>query len=310
MPGLTRDVIGALTTVESAALGDVLSSVGMTYDAATASPNIEQIADLVFGHWITTSESRMNDLVLRLKSLILERLLAVEDPILDHHCRFFEALKKRTFGLPSCVWIFTTNYDLLFETAAARCGVALENGYSGTTHRFFNPSQLRSCSGTVSGQKFSQAAHLTVKLIKLHGSISWFESGGRFYEQHPSSLKSDIRRVMILPHRKKVMDTLVPPYDTLFTHATKILGADCKYLSSCGFSFADDHISEHILLPAMQSLRCKLFALSAEEPVGIAPFKGMPNFGGGFDTHLHLHGNRVEGTTTMWKFSNFVQLFE
>ena len=310
MPQLTREVMAELKPDERAVLEEVLKLVVETYDDAQAMPNIEQLSDLVIAHWTNSGDPRFSVLETRLRELILNSLLAVTNPNIDNHCRFFEALKKHSFGLPCSVWIFTTNYDLLFETAAARVGVQIENGFCGTTERYFQPAQFKSTSGIVSGGRFSPNNNLTVKLIKLHGSISWIDESAVFYERHPSAIVAGSRRVMVLPRRKKVMDTMTPPYDTLFSQASKVLGHECKYLVSCGYSYADEHINQQLLLPVMQSNRCKLFALSQEEPVGLAAFKALPSFSAGFSSHLHIEGKTVNTTTDTWQFSKFVSLFE
>lgn len=310
MPQLTRQVITALNSSERAVLDEVLKLAGDTYDDANAMPNIEQLSDLVIAHWTNSGDPRFSALESRLRELILDCLLAVKNPNIDNHCRFFEALKKRAFGLPSSVWIFTTNYDTLFETAASRVGVNLENGFCGSTERYFNPIQFKSISGAVAGGRFAPSNILTVKLVKLHGSISWTEESAMFYERHPSAILASSRRVMVLPRRKKVMDTLTPPYDTLFTQASKVLGGECKYLVSCGFSYADEHINQQLLLPVMQANRCRLFALSQEEPTGIATLKTLPNFQAGFENHHIINGKTVTATTDAWQFSKFVTLFE
>lgn len=310
MPQLTCEVIGALKPSERAVLDEVLKQAGETYEEATATPNIEQLADLVIAHWTNSGDPRFNTLETRLRELILECLLAVENPNLANHCKFFEALKRRAFGLPCSVWIFTTNYDLLFETAAARVGVTIENGFCGATERYFQPSQFRTISGAVANGRFSPNNNLTVKLIKLHGSISWTEENSSFLERHPLAIQGGARRVMVLPRRKKVMDTMTPPYDTLFNLASKVLGGECKYLVSCGFSYADEHINQQLLLPVMQANKCRLFALSQEEPAGLSAFKSLPNFRAGFGGHLHIDGKTVAAMTDAWQFSKFVTLFE
>jgi hypothetical protein len=310
MPQLTREVMSALNAGERPVLDEVLKFAGATYDDSNATPDIEQLSDLVIAHWTNSGDPRFSGLENRLRELILERILAVASPNLDNHCRFFEALKKRAFGLPCSVWIFTTNYDVLFETAAARVGVVVENGFSGTTERYFNPGQFKSVSGSVSGGRFTLGNALTVKLVKLHGSISCAEESSRFYERHPTALAPSARRVMVLPRRKKVMDTMTPPYDTLFSQANKALGGECKYLVSCGFGFADEHINQQLLLPVMQANRCRLFALSQEEPAGISAFKSLPNFSAGFDSHSYIRGNPDPTMTDIWEFSKFVSLFE
>jgi hypothetical protein len=47
MPGLTREVVSDLKSDERAVLDEVLSAAGLSYDDAKATPNIEQLADLV-----------------------------------------------------------------------------------------------------------------------------------------------------------------------------------------------------------------------------------------------------------------------
>jgi SIR2-like domain len=310
MPQLTREVMSAINSSERAVLDEVLTHAGETYKDASATPNIEQLSDLVIAHWTNSGDVRFSSLENRLRELILDRILSVTAPNIDNHCRFFESLKRRAFGLPCSVWIFTTNYDLLFETAAAKVGVMVENGFSGTVDRYFNPTQFKNVSGSVASGRFTPGNALTVKLVKLHGSISWTEEASKFYERHPAALSPGTRRVMVLPRRKKVMDTMTPPYDTLFSQANKALGSECKYIVSCGFSFADEHINQQLLLPVLQANRCRLFALSQEETVGFAAFKPLPNFSAGFESHCHSGGRTDPSSTDTWKFSKFVTLFE
>jgi len=211
MSGLTRKVVGALKPDERAVLDGVLKAVGLVYDDKDAKPNIEEIDDLVIAHAINSNDVRSTALENKLRELVVEEILAVKSPNLDNHVNFFRALSKRTFGRPCTVWIFTTNYDLLLEVAAAKAGVLVENGFSGSTERFFNPSQFRATSGEVAGNRFTPNNQLTVKLVKLHGSISWTTDGGQIFERHPDALTGIANRIMVLPRRKKVMETLAPP---------------------------------------------------------------------------------------------------
>src|SRR3546814_240160 len=132
--------------------------------------------------------------------------------------------------------------------------------------------------------RFSEHPVLTVRLVKIHGSVSWYSRGGWIFERHPESIPAGEKRVMVLPRRGKVMDTLQAPYDTLFRIMSQSLGADCKYLASCGFSFGDDHINANLIQPALGSGKIKLFALAAAETSGMSAFKTLPAFGAGFAT--------------------------
>ena len=309
MSGLTRRVVGALAPAERTVLDEVLNVVGAAFDEAAATPNIEELADLVIAHAINSKDARCTALEAKFRELVVQEILSVKTPKLDNHVQLLRALSKRTFGRPCTVWIFTTNYDLLFEVAAAKAGVLVENGFSGCTDRFFNPSQFRATSGEVAGNRFTPNNQLTVKLVKLHGSISWGSEAGQIFERHPDTLSEPANRIMVLPRRKKVMETLVPPHETMFAQMSRVLGSECKYLLSCGFSFADEHINQHLILPALQSARIRLFALTETEPSGVAEFKKLPSFCGGYSSATFMGGNVATPGTNLWKFSELVKLF-
>lgn len=309
MTTLTRQVITGLSTSEKIELTEVLDATGRTYDAVTATPNIEEISDLTIAHALNSGDTKYSVLEQRLRNLIVQTLLAVASPNLDNHVRFFLGLKRRTFGLASSVWIFTTNYDILLETAATMAGVRLENGFSGTTSSFFDTSRFGELHGSSDGQRFSPYSGLVVKLIKLHGSLSWHMDDNQLLEQHPASLATLTPRTMVLPRRRKVMDTLSPPFDQLFALASRTIGNDCKYLISCGFSYGDEHINQNILLPALRAGKCRLAALCDVEPPGLAEFKTLPTFTGAFSNNAWQGTVSTVETTNLWRFNEFAEAF-
>lgn len=310
MAGLTRQVISGLTSGERAVMDSILNKLGVVYDAATATPNIEELSDIVIGHAINSGSVVSSELESRFRELIVDSILSVNNPIVDNHRRFFKALQTLTFGRACTVWIVTTNYDLLFEAGAALAGVVLENGFSGTTERFYSPSLFGCVTGEVSDGRFAPNTTLTVKLVKLHGSISWLKDDNRLCERHPKAIDGASQRVMVLPRRKKVMDTLDEPFNMLFSQVRRILGVECKYLVSCGFSYGDDHINQQLLLPVVQSNRCRLFALCESETPGMAAFKRFPSFSAAYATHSWSNGAHCTDGTDLWQFGRFVTLFE
>lgn len=310
LPGLTRLVVGGLASAERATLDEALAAVGLTYDSTTGEPNIELIADKVMAHAVNSGEARFTTLEARLRDLVTEVILGVTNPTLDHHVRLLELLKARTYGRACCIYIFTTNYDVLFELAGAIAGVAVETGFVGSVERFFDPQRFATACGAMqTNARFSEHPVLTVRLIKLHGSVSWFARGGAIYERHPDAIAASDVRVMVLPRRGKVMDTLQYPYDALFRVMSQALGADCKYLVSCGFSFGDDHINANLVIPAVTGAKIRLFALAAAESAGMAQLKHVPAFSGGFGAAGVSHGVAHSTGTELWKFSKFVELF-
>jgi hypothetical protein len=311
MAQLTREVIQALHISDRAALDEVLQANAIVYDHGTGSPNVEVVADLVMAHALSTGASRFTQLESRLRDLVTDVILGVASPTLDNHVDFLMALRQRAFGRPSCIHIFTTNYDVLFELAGAEAGVVIETGFVGSVERFFDHQRFAMSCGVVQSQsRFSEHAALTVRLIKLHGSVSWITRGGNVFERHPASIAPADKRVMILPRRRKVMDTLQPPHDALFTVASRALGAECKYVAACGFSFSDDHINANLLGPAVSTGKIKLFALCEAETPGIGALRSLPAFSAAFSTGGLRSGVPHSEGTDCWKFSRFVELFK
>ena len=310
MAGLTRSVVAGLSSTERAILDEALHSSSCIYDDAKGDPNIEFIADLVLAHAINSGDARFSLLEGRIRDLVTEAILSVASPNLDHHVRFLELLKARTYGRVACIYIFTTNYDVLFELAGAEAGVVVESGFVGSVERYFDPVRFNTACGLMQpNQRFSEHAVLTVRLVKLHGSVSWYSRDGRIFERHPESISSSEKRIMVLPRRGKVMDTLQAPYDTLFRIMSQSLGAECKYMASCGFSFGDDHINLNLIQPAISSGKIRLFALAAAETDGMSAFKTAPAFGAGFDSSGITAGVAHSNGCDLWKFSKFVELF-
>lgn len=309
MQSLTKNVIGALDSTERDTLDQVLDAANIVYDDNKGTPNIEDLADVVIAHHTNTNQPIYRNLENRFRQLILEMLLSIEKPSLDNHVKFFEKLKARAYGQPCTVWIWTTNYDLLLETAASLAGVQLENGFTGTTERYFTPEIFQRVSGVQVGNRFTPNNQLVVKLIKLHGSISWFKDAGKIYERHPDALSPDAERVMVMPRRRKILDTLVCPYDSLFSISTRILGNQCKYLTSCGFSFADDHINQNLVFPVINGAKCYMSVLSDCEPTNLSSIMSLPNYTGGYQSLLRIKGQEATGTTDLWQFSKFIELF-
>jgi hypothetical protein len=311
MSGLTREVVGGLKGRERAALDEALAAASKAYEDATGTPNIEEISDLVIEHGINSGDARYPALETRIRALVTDVILGVTAPRLDNHIRFLKFLQRRAFGRPVCVYMFTTNYDVLFELAGAQSGVVVETGFVGSVERFFDHQRFAmACGALQSSSRFAEHPVLTVRLVKLHGSISWLARGGRVFERYPGSIGSAETRVMVLPRRRKIMDSLRPPHDQLFSVTSRALGSECKFLATCGFSFGDDHINQDLLLPAVTKGKVRLFALCEQETGGMATMRSLAAFSAGFNTG-GISGGSAHGTgTDCWKFSQFVDLFE
>src|SRR3546814_14660532 len=104
---------------------------------------------MVMAHAINSGDVRFAALEARRRELVTEVILGVSAPKLDHHIRFLELLKARTYGRAACIYIFTTNYDVLFELAGAVEGVVVESGFFGSVERFFDPLRFTTACGAL-----------------------------------------------------------------------------------------------------------------------------------------------------------------
>lgn len=307
--GLTKQVVGALNPTERDLLDKVLLAHSQCYDDALGTPNIEEISDMVIEHHTNSQLVQFENLKERIRELVRDVILSVEKPDLTNQVAFFEKIKTRAFNRATEVWVFTTNYDLLFELACAEVGLKVVNGFNGTTTRYFSEREFSLVSGTLAGRRFSPENALTVRLIKLHGSVSWFCKDGRVLEAAPSAISRAETRCMVLPRRTKVLETLARPYDRLFRISSTILGGKCKHLISSGFSFGDNHINETIVIPKVESGEIAFFNFCQDEPVPLAAVRSRPNVWHYCKDKVVNAGQETEASHATWKFSEFVKLF-
>ena len=305
MQDLTKTVVENLSSTNKGTLEEIINVKGLDYDATIGEPNIEILSDYVTEYLVTTQIDKYDKLEDEIRRSIVKTILNVKDPDLTHHIRFLDALKKRADGTSATVTILTTNYDILFELAAGEAEVRLETGFDGPLHRVFNPAVFDLRRGEINNSKFSERRELCINLLKLHGSVSWLKKQDRVTESGINLFNTDQTRAMVLPRRQKVLETLSPPFDRLFTRASRMLGSTCKYLASCGFSFSDQHINNQLVFPKLQEGKIRLTALCGEEPECLNDLKKFPAFCSGFPTGI----DTSEGTD-LWRFSEFVRFLE
>jgi len=303
MPDLTKAVVDNLATENRPTLDEMLHAKGLSYDSSIGEPNIEIISDLVMEFFVDTQAEKYQALEKNIRKLIVENMLSVKSPDLSHHVRFLEALKQRAHGTSAAVTILTTNYDVLFELAAGETGVRMVTGFEGPLKRVFDPRIFDLSRGEIVQRQFKRRPELTINLFKLHGSISWFKNNSRFIESGIDLYGLEPERIMILPRRRKVMDTLSGPFDQLFARASRGLGSKCKYLVSCGFSFGDSHINDQLLFPKLSEGKIRLVALCGFEPDCLEDLKAFRSFHAGLPNECIIDRREISEGTDLWKFS-------
>jgi len=310
MGDLTKMVVSNLGPALKTTLDDILAARELVYDPAAGTPNIEILSDLVTEYFVTTEDPKYGALESAIRKEIVDVIMSVRAPDLTNHIHFLQALKRRTHGTSSTVTILTTNYDILFELAAGEVGVRVETGFDGPLRRQFDPSVFELTRGTVEKTRFTQRNELHVNIIKLHGSVSWLKDKGHIFESGLDLGEATTERALVMPRRRKVLDTLSEPFDQLFTRASRTLGSKCQFVVACGFNFGDKHINDQLIFPKLDAGKIRLTALCGEEPECLDELKRFPPFHAGFPDNCFIDQKNTGTGTDLWKFSALAKLLE
>lgn len=170
--------------------------------------------------------------------------------------------------------IFTTNNDLLSETALGYLNINYNNGFSSGLSRTFNPARFsytfsRKIDSNM--EKYEPLENM-VYLYKLHGSISWIESNDNSFfnikeiDVKPLTGPSD-DTVLIYPTPLKQNKSLGSPYADLIREFQGKLLLQHSVLFVIGYSFSDEHINNAIYsaLASNSSLSIVIFGDYPEE---------------------------------------------
>lgn len=157
---------------------------------------------------------------------------------------------------PHSVELFTTNYDLLFETALETAKVPYFDGFSGGHAPFFDPV-------TVAGDDLPAR---WVRLWKMHGSLGWKVADGRVVRTGSYDCTE-----LIYPDHLKYDLTQKQPYAALFERLKRFLMTPDTLLLTTGFSFRDAHICAVIDEALAVNANTSVFAfqfmdLNSEQP--------------------------------------------
>ncbi len=126
------------------------------------------------------------------------------------------------------VEIFTPNYDLLIEEALERASCPYFDGFSGGVAPFFDAATV--ANGDLPAR--------WTRVWKIHGSIGWSLINDRIVRTQSKNATK-----LIYPDHLKYRDTQKQPYTALFDRLKNFLTGSDALLLTCGFSFADAHIS-------------------------------------------------------------------
>jgi hypothetical protein len=297
--------------------------LGFDLDAAEFAGNLERLMEVLYSVQfvlqrssnaeIVKAKDAVASLIRKVTAFVTRKCtdtpFAKGDPaVVDLYETFYRRLVYRDRTLPR-PWIFTTNYDLISETALDRLGMPYCNGFSGTVERRFNPTTYRYALAEqldLTSRKWAAVDNF-IYLCKLHGSINWIEEGGSLFPIREINASGDLpkgSRVMIYPTPMKQNASFGSPYSDLFREFQGRIVREQSVLFVLGYSFGDEHVNNLIF----QALTVPTFRLIAFLP---------PDAGGAVQKLRNLKDPRVwliggdgpEPDTRAHYFSTFVEKF-
>lgn len=265
----------------------LVSHLGFDLNAAEFAPNLERLMEVLYSFQFVLTRSgstemakgkaAVDSLIAKITAFITR--MCSEAPfskgdaaIVDLYQAFYRKLIFRDRTLPR-PWVFTTNYDLINETALDRLGMPYCNGFSGTIERRFNPTTYRYALAEqldLTNRKWA-AVDSFIYLCKLHGSINWVEEGGSLFpiREAPLSGTTTDSRVMIYPTPMKQNASFGSPYSDLFREFQAQIVRDQSVLFVLGYSFSDEHVN-NLIYQALTVPTFRLIAFLSPSGGGVA----------------------------------------
>jgi len=239
----------------------------------------------------------------------IQNTLKVDGPT-EYHKDFVLRLVSRREAEPAKkappVQIFTTNYDLLIELACEESHIVAINGFEGVFHRRWNPAcfdyDIGKATTHVQTPRFDPSAR-HIRLYKLHGSLSWFEDDGQFYEENPM-LESNRTPLIIYPSRLKYAESIRPPFDWFFRRFGAAV-SDADLLICIGYRFADENLNQYIFTGLDE--RLSLLVLSKEPIDAFVSISTHPRVSVINEERTIIDGNDQSEVTDLWAFEKFTK---
>lgn len=226
----------------------VLAKVGYVVDQQ--GKNIETLLSRCDAYHQLHPDESVQDFVRRAKQTILTEcsdfLSDNREERLAAHSTFLHRMSRRRARDPR-LKLFTTNYDLCFEAAAAHQASVPITGFSFTEPRFFDPRFFdydivrRSAVESEAGTPVEGVFHL----YKLHGSVNWNRTEAGYIEIAADPPPDTA--VLVYPADGKYQQSYVQPHLELMSQYLAALREPNTCVVVIGFGFNDSHLSEPIL---------------------------------------------------------------
>lgn len=164
-----------------------------------------------------------------------------------HHEKLLRVLGKRQ-PKQKRLKLFTTNYDLAFETAASNTGMIVIDGFEyGRPYRF-NPAWFHYdiVHKVQTSDKANSYLPNVFHLYKIHGSVDWIKTEQGVQKRISDSQKGE--PVIIYPSSTKYQSSYESPYLDMMANFLEAVQKPKTAILCLGFGFNDKHINNAIIM--------------------------------------------------------------
>lgn len=229
------------------------------------SQNIEALLSRCEAYLQIKTDADVSTFLTASKTIILHKcstfISASDNKQLAAHRTFLHRLSRRRVR-DSRLKLFTTNYDLCFETAAGRQGLVVIDGFSFTQPRHFDPRYFlfdivrRPATGDEVGTPLEGVFHI----YKLHGSVNWTRTpdGEIEIDKEPKPECA----CLIYPAKGKYQQSYVQPHLEIMSQYLSVLREPNTCIIVIGFGFNDDHLAEPILAAVRTNPHLRLIVVN------------------------------------------------
>lgn len=206
------------------------------------SKNLEHIlSDAQARQALNPDDPDLASFVAAAEAKVLERCSFVNDDTdVNSHEIFLRKVARRSTRLQR-TQLFTTNYDLAFETAARRARFNVIDGFGYGGHEFDGGSFDLDYVRRRPNEQLALEPSV-FHLLKLHGSVDWSASGTTIRKV----IDKPTNPVLIYPSAAKYQLSYQQPYLEFMSRFQIALRQPDVGLIMVGFGFNDDHLNAPI----------------------------------------------------------------
>lgn len=168
--------------------------------------------------------------------------------------------------------LFTTNYDLVIETACDIEGIKCNIGFEGVNTKIFNPTNFDlNISIKPEAQNIVYYPNY-IYLYKLHGSVNWssIEIDG-ITEIVLDDCPNPNSSTVIYPCATKYSETLEMPFGEMFRRFGDCVSRSQTVIVTIGYGFMDEHVNQ-ILFRSLKNPSTQLVIIEPKWEENASPY--------------------------------------